>query len=501
MNLFANWSTLLMPAAISLLLALVLMWYVWRALFGDRPRSGPRCLKCNHPFTESQDLTCVECGWTARRPSDLTKPRRHWFQAVLGVVLLVGGATLLRLRVTGEHPIQYVPNGILVGLLPYGTSTGGDLVHDEIDRRLMNDEFSENSLENLVRGLLDGDQTARPVGAAWQARYGPLLDRWRQGYASPGNPMTLDLLRLPADVSLEIAPLWPIDDPVPASLAFQDWWPVGTEVVVDLRWASTPDAPPLHSVGYRNDASIARRHQFTLPPAGAWPTPPDLELTFREPRFARLGRTPLANAPELTGIASKTISPLTPPADLLEVALVPWSGDDAALGSIEQVFQPGMQRWTEAVDRPYAMRFDPRHLARDAYDDVLFGLVVEVVEKTRDAAPRVRRRTEIWALGGSPETVGRRLAWDISEEDTDGLAGAFDPTSRSEWTLRVHGDETIARRALGLLATEDSMTTYRRWWSGSLSFPLRTTTRQNAPFRRMWFRPGGVRPPAPPDRP
>ena len=77
MTTFTIWQ----PLLISGLLALVVLWYIWRALFGDRARHGPRCLKCGHPFTTDQDLTCFECGWIARRERDLTRPRRHWIQA------------------------------------------------------------------------------------------------------------------------------------------------------------------------------------------------------------------------------------------------------------------------------------------------------------------------------------------------------------------------------------------------------------------------------------
>lgn len=497
MNLSANWSILLVPVLIGAALASVVLWYVWRSLFGDRPRSGPRCLKCDHPFIESQSLTCVECGWTARRPSDLTRPRRHWIQATLGIAALLAGAILVRLRTTGQHPIELVPDPIMVRLLPLGTGLGGDAIHDEIARRLAGGEFSPGSLDTLVRSLLAGDRNSPPVGDAWQVRYGPLLDRWRRTSASPANPLTAELLRLPADATLEVPTAWPSASPIPARLSLQDWWPPGTETVVDLRWASRPDAPPLHSVGYRNDASIVRRHQLTLPPAEAWPDPPVLSLSFRDPRVVRLGGTEIDRGPTAAGTASMATSTLTPPIGLPEARIQAWPGDASSTKTIEAVFRPGMQRWRDAVVRPYAMRFDPSPLAEPRYDDVLFGMVVEVLETPSTSDPIVHRRTDIWAVGGTSATIGRRIAWDISEEDTDALAGAFDPETGSTWSLRITGREDIARRALGLLADRPADSTALRWWSGSITLPLRTTTRDGDPFRRMWFRQDGVQPPRP----
>ncbi len=500
MSDFAIWQ----PWLITGLLAVVVLWYVWRSLFGDRARHGPRCLKCGHPFSESQRLTCVECGWTARRETDLTKPRRHWVQATLGILVLLGGASLLRMRTMGENPMHYVPDAVLVGVLPAVVGVAnGDLFLDEVTRRLRTGELDASSRATLVTQLLAGDRTARPVNSTWRVRYGPLLDRWRRRYASPAEPMTARLLRLPADASVATPAFWPSDEPVPASLTLEDWWPPGTETIVDLGWTATPDDPPFHSVGYRNDSSIARRHHLIMPPADSWPDPPLVSVTFRAPRLVRLGgmTIPAETVPELEGGDATGTLEVAPPSPPPPVELQPWPGSDLCDTAIREMFRPGLRRWPEAETRPFAMQFSSTQLGRDEFQDVLFGLVVELIEHPPNGAPRIRRRTRIWAPGGAVETSGRRVAWDISEENTNALARAFDPDSTSTWRIRVSGDESIARRGLGLLTDEKSVAAYGRWWSGSVTFRLRTRTEEGPPFRRMWFVPGGVASPTSTPRP
>lgn len=497
MTTFTIWQ----PLLISGLLALVVLWYIWRSLFGDRARHGPRCLSCGHPFTKDQDLTCVECGWIARRERDLTRPRRHWIQATLGLLVLLLGAWILRMQSTGESPVRYVPDSFLVRLFPMVPGDG--VLQDEVARRLNDDELSTTSLETLVRRLLAGDDTAPPTGLKWQVRYGGLLDQWRQAYASPGNPLTAALLELSAAATLETAAWWDSDEPVPATLTLRDWWPLGTEAVAELRWASSPEEPPIHAVGYRNDASIERRHHLVLPPAETWPDPPVVEIAFRAPSLVRLAgeslETPTAATPDAPAAISRV--ELTPPIGGGSQPLEPWPGNDAATAAIQAMFEPGIQRWVDAETRPYAMRFNPRHLADDEFGDVLFGFVVEVIERAPTRPPQIHRRTRIWAVGGSPETIGRRIGWDISEEATEALDGAFDPESDHTWFIRVTGDEDVAGLARGLLADRKSVDGYGRWWSGSTTFQLNRATSDGEPFRRMWFDPGGVQPPSPRPRP
>ena len=67
-----------------------------------------------------------------------------------------------------------------------------------------------------------------------------------------------------------------------------------------------------------------------------------------------------------------------------------------------------MQRRDAAV-RPYAMRFDPRALAEPRYDDVLFGMVVEVVETPPTSDPIVHRRPTSGRGGTSATTDAHRL--------------------------------------------------------------------------------------------
>lgn len=65
-------------------------WLVWRALFGDRARGGPRCPKCWYSMHLAPSLRCPECGTVARDERALLRTRRHWWRALLGLVVIVG---------------------------------------------------------------------------------------------------------------------------------------------------------------------------------------------------------------------------------------------------------------------------------------------------------------------------------------------------------------------------------------------------------------------------
>ena len=89
MNSWTAWQ----PWVIGIIAMAVMLWFMARALFADKARGRPRCLRCAHPFVESQGLTCTECGWTARRPGDLLRTRRHWGKAGFALAVMLVGAT------------------------------------------------------------------------------------------------------------------------------------------------------------------------------------------------------------------------------------------------------------------------------------------------------------------------------------------------------------------------------------------------------------------------
>lgn len=508
---WASWQ----PWAIGALATLVVLWFIYRALFADRARNGPRCLRCGQPFTPEQGPTCNECGWTATTPADPLRTRRHWGKAFLGLALLVSASLFVRIQAQGGNPLSLLPDRILVWTLPFDVPgpIGRGPVSSEIQRRLIERADDPGAAKGLVALSLDavarGDADSPPGGKSWLGRYGGLAADLRDGFIGPGTAAAARLARIPPVLDLKVPPTWPSDEPVPTSLDLRDFWALGTEAVVDLRWEGDPDAAPLESIGYRNLASIRRRHHFLLPPVSTWPSSASLAFSPRIRSMPESSRAQVeggmpARSLETTA-ASKPFIPapsvkvgIDRPEDL-ETELIAWPGDEATDRAIASVFKDGLRRWPEAT-RPYAIRFDLRGLEDERYAGVLFGLVIEIVERTADDEESIRRRTRIWLAGGR-DLVGsrgarRRSGWTISEEDIGGLAGAFDPTSDSEWLLRIRGDESLARRALALGPPDTDETPSDRWWSGRVERSLPTETiGTGRPFIRMWFDPDGVKPP------
>ncbi|MEX2216382.1 MAG: hypothetical protein WD768_19880 [Phycisphaeraceae bacterium] len=62
--------------------------FLWRGLFHDRARGRPRCLRCGYDMQVTGGRACAECGWTARRPNDPLRTRRHARPTVIGLLLL-----------------------------------------------------------------------------------------------------------------------------------------------------------------------------------------------------------------------------------------------------------------------------------------------------------------------------------------------------------------------------------------------------------------------------
>ncbi len=513
MSDWAQWE----PWAVGGVIAVLVAGFIARALFSDRARGRPRCHRCGYDFEGVEGLTCPECGWTARTPADLLRTRRHWFKAIVGVTLLVLAAGLIRLHAAGGNPLLVVPDRLMIALLPIDPTAGGTEIGpiaDELRRRLMAEELDESEVESLFARIASGDDGAPPGSEAWRARYGGLVDAWRSRFVRPGDPEAKVLLSIPPRLEVEVPASWPITRAVPAELDFEDWWPIGTEAMVELRWQGD-DAitePPLVRIGFRNRASVGRPHGFELPPANTWPEPAILEATVR-PRFVDSERLRLAedgiDVPEDVEAITELVPPppfdsMPPtiaiteaarPLDLPLPSITAWTGDEVVEDAVRRIFAPGLRRW-DGTRRPFAIRFDVQQAAEKLFKDVLFGLVVELVEVAPDGAESVHRRSRIWLPGGPGPNGYWRSRWGISEEDGDALHRAFDPTPGSRWFMRIRGDEELARLALASVVNQGGdPATFTRWWSGTVNRPLRTTEESRRPFIRRWFHPDGVRRP------
>ena len=511
MSGWAQWE----PWAVGGVIAVLVAGFIARALFSDRARGRPRCHRCGYDFEGVEGLTCPECGWTARTPADLLRTRRHWFKAIVGVTLLILAAAMIRLQAAGGNPLLIVPDRIMIALLPIDPTAGGTEIGpiaDELRRRLVAEELDVAEVEMLFARIATGDDGARPGSEPWRARYGGLVDAWRSRFVRPGDPEAGVLLSIPPRIEVEVPASWPSTRPIPAELDFEDWWPMGTEAMVELRWRGNEFDPPLVRVGFRNRASVGRPYGFELPPAEDWPDPAVLEAVVR-PRFVDSERLRLAEEgielPEDEEPPGDAVPP--PPFESLPAVVAsiemagsleldlpsidPWDGDADADDAVRRIFAPGLRRW-DGIRRPFAIRFDVQQAAEKSFKDVLFGLVVEIIEVDPDGTETVRRRSRIWLPGGPGPNGYWRSRWGISEEDAEALHRAFDPTPGSRWFMRVRGDEELARLAVASVVNQGGdPAVFTRWWSGTVDRSLRTTEETRRPFIRRWFHPDGVRRP------
>ncbi len=511
MTNWASWQ----PWLIGGLACLVVVWFVVRALFGDTARNGPRCLRCGQPFRPEQDPICTECGWVARSPRDPLRTRRHWGKATLGLGVLLTAAVVVRVAAQGGDPLVIVPDRLLAAMLRFDPANDPGATGPialELRRRLIERPADDPLVDVLCDIVIRGDASAPPGSDRWFSRYGPIAEDLRDGFVAADSEAGRRLARIPPAIDIEVPPMWPQDEPMPATLSVQDCWPLGTEAIIDLAWSDSREEPvALETIGYRNLSSTRRRHQFLLPPALEWPAVPTLEVAVSTRNMSTNTVTRIAAGigVELEEDRSAVPSEMNPPIRLQEsvatpgpppeVPLTPWSGDEFVDNAVAEVFSEGLRRWPGTI-RPFAIRFNPRRLRTARLDGVLFGLEVEIVERTSSGGELVHRRTRMWMPGGvTGDARGNPIGgWTISEEDTAGLAGAFDADNTSKWLMRIRGREDLARRSLARMSEAD-VALHDRWWSGTVERDLPTSTERNRPFIRMWFHPEGVRSPAPED--
>ena len=398
------------------LIALILLAYAMWALFGDRSRGRRRCPRCSHELGDIPGTLCPECGFEARNEAALGKPRRRWGRAMLALLLMLLVAFAVRMRATESNWLMLVPDQILVWSIPLDSHPTTGPVIIELKRRLLFDELSEGAADSLMTRLVNGDEASPPGSDAWDRRYGHLAKHWGKMILDQQSPRVKKMLKIQPRVLVTLPRSWPKGKPIPALLSIMEWWPLGTEGHVSIRWPE-PEGKELANIAFRNYGSGGRPFPFELPPEAQWPegSTLELEVDIRTRRTKEDWTTEPSSEMQWEAWStprssvSKVIAPIDESIALEAV-------DDPKLNEIVQrIFSPGLRRYG-SPSRPYAIRFDPRVLEEDSPDGMAFGFVVELIERQADGTEHVRRRSRIW-INTSPNT-SVSSGWMISEEDS-----------------------------------------------------------------------------------
>jgi hypothetical protein len=144
------------------LLALGGGWLIVRALFLDRARGRRRCGRCWYDMSHSAGLLCSECGFEARAERSLFRTRRHWWQAALGLGLMIVAAPAALWPVIQQHGWAHItPTTLLI----YVVSTDDLLAQSRMQQQIVmfpglgpgglkNDPFVDELLERIAAGSL-----------------------------------------------------------------------------------------------------------------------------------------------------------------------------------------------------------------------------------------------------------------------------------------------------------------------------------------------------------
>ncbi|MFO0829318.1 MAG: hypothetical protein U0572_14365 [Phycisphaerales bacterium] len=453
---------------------------VWHALFGDKSHGRRRCPRCWHDMTGATSLRCTECGHDAPSEEALFRTRPYWGRAILWLAVLVGGAIYLRLQVTQQGVVTFLPARALVWFLPSTPSTAGSTseVLTELLVRLSAGSLSDEVLERLVDRVVEGDDEALPCSPEWQTRYGPIalaLIGAAENETDSERPMRalVERLRaLPPHVAIAVGAPVRADSDIPAELALLEWWPPSTEARVRIHdpTRSNDDLWGLDA-GTRNAPVPVR-----LGPIAPGETERVVEVGIRVRPTGDDGRP----IPGAAWSDERVVTVTVPLKAAAEAAPLEPLSSPAADAAVANVFEQGVVRWTTGP-RPAAFMFDVQRTGAAEFVDVLFGIEISLLE-----GDAVRRTLHAWWLGGPR---GGQWRAELVSEDLEALRRL--PSDGAGWRLRVRGTQDLAQRALVPLRTTASgkAPVATKFWSGDLFLPVNVTSRPGEAPRRRWFHP------------
>lgn len=466
-------------------IAATLVALTWHSLFGDKAPTR-RCPRCQHALHGTESRRCPECGHEARSERALYRPKRHYARALTYLAMLVGGAMFVRFKATQQGPIAFLPTSVVLWLLPNAPASQGPLgdVQSELITRLVSGSMDEESLVALADRLVAGDDTAQPGSAEWQNRYSRIaLELVNAADAvGPDSPLwraAARLRALPADASVRVGRAFREGGEIPADVAILDWWPVDTHALVHVTDRTS-------GLEYRwlYDAAARRRPMaLRLAPGPEAETERTFEISIRtraNPAAGGPGQRrgdDIAPTPDWGDetVTTTTVALQPPVGRPLEPLSAPEF--DAV---IDSTFSNGVIRYADD-GYPVAFRFDLEKTRDIEFDEVLFGVTIDLLE-----GEAVRRTLHAWWPGG-PRGGGWRA--EVAFEDIEALKRL--PDDGAGWSLRVRGREEIATRAFVPMPSDPSASVSTpdaaiRWWSGERTLPVRVTVSEFGAPRRAW---------------
>ena len=447
-----------------LLFSTTTIYGLWWSLFWDRSRGQRRCPTCWHPVQQRFPFRCTECGYLTIFESDLFVTRRRYGWAAMSILVLLTGTMWLRDQVSTRSWWSLFPDRIVIAMLPLADD--GETLREippYLINRVLRLEMSPANRLRLLSQCATGDSWAPPGSEHWMQKYALIADKIEQTTSlTKDTPETLIAIEtalntLPPLVRLDIPATWNSLEPFIVNANIQDWWTEQSKIKLRVTAFNgiQISAPALERLTHehleRTNSSGAHSTMFTMDlgvlAIGLHSGEMVMEWESTLPVTAMGTNTPHAHGFIAIPISTDVL-PTTQPLAPINTPEI-----DAL---VQEAFEPGLMRWSTGRVR-HAFSYQPYKTSSPELDSVAFGMIVEALE---DGVPR--RRLNVWWRGGRG---GARTGFEIEVEDQIALDRA---AMNAHWTMRIRGNESLARRVAGLYSGAQVTT----WWSGTVEFPL-----------------------------
>lgn len=446
------------------LFAATTIYGLWWSLFWDRSRGQRRCPTCWHLVQQRFPFRCNECGYLTIFESDLFVTRRRYGWAAMSILALLTGTMWLRDQVSTRSWWSLFPDRMVIAMLPLADD--GETLREippYLINRVLRLEMSPANRLRLLSQCATGDSWAPPGSEYWMQKYALIADKIEQTRSqTKDTPETLIAIEialntLPPLVRLDIPATWNSLEPLIVSANIRDWWTEQSKIKLRVSAFNgiQISAPALERLTHghleRTNSGGAHSTMFTMDlgvlAIGLHSGEIVMEWESILPETTMTTKTPHAHGFIAIPISTDVL-PTTQPLASINTPEI----DEL----VQEAFEPGLMRWSTGRVR-HAFSYQPYKTSSPELDSVAFGMIVEALE---DGVPR--RRLNVWWRGGRG---GARTGFEIEVEDQIALDRA---AVNAHWTMRIRGNESLARRVAGLYSGAQVTT----WWSGTVEFPL-----------------------------